>query len=180
MFNQKAYNKAYHRIYQKKYNQEHKEEIKIYREKYAQEHKKEMKMYNKKYAQEHKEEINARIRKRYQKGTVRRRVKSKDSRIKYSNRSSSKYSTYKSNAKQRNLSFNLTFGQFMTFWQKPCAYCNNSIETIGLDRIDNERGYELDNVMPCCRQCNVSRSDYSQIEFIKHCKKVVDNCSELL
>jgi hypothetical protein len=31
-------------------------------------------------------------------------------------------------------------------------------ESIGLDRIDNEQGYELANLRPCCGPCNAIRS----------------------
>ena len=30
-------------------------------------------------------------------------------------------------------------------------------ESIGVDRIDNARGYELDNIRPCCGPCNAIR-----------------------
>lgn len=35
----------------------------------------------------------------------------------------------------------------------------------GLDRIDSSRGHDLDNVVPCCFQCNRSKSDKSLDEF---------------
>jgi hypothetical protein len=31
--------------------------------------------------------------------------------------------------------------------------------TSGLDRIDSDKGYTLDNVVPCCRNCNRAKSD---------------------
>lgn len=43
-----------------------------------------------------------------------------------------------------------------------CHYCGhrNDVEAgIGLDRLDNERGYELDNVVSCCAICNLVRGD---------------------
>lgn len=38
-----------------------------------------------------------------------------------------------------------------------CHYCGDSQKRIGLDRIDNSKGYTLDNVLPCCPTCNVIR-----------------------
>ena len=81
-----------------------------------------------------------------------------------------KYSNYKWGAIQRNLVFNLSFAEFMEFWQKPCYYCGNKIETIGLDRADNKKGYNKNNIVSCCIICNGMKGTLSQDEFIKHCK----------
>lgn len=35
----------------------------------------------------------------------------------------------------------------------------------GLDRRDSSRGYDLDNVVPCCRACNVAKNDMTVDEF---------------
>ena len=59
-----------------------------------------------------------------------------------------KYQTYKDNASCRNIDFNLSFDEFMTFWQGSCEYCGDSIATVGIDRIDNSIGYFIDNLSP--------------------------------
>lgn len=40
-----------------------------------------------------------------------------------------------------------------------CHYCEGPLpETgVGLDRLDNTRGYQLNNVVPCCTLCNMAR-----------------------
>lgn len=42
-----------------------------------------------------------------------------------------------------------------------CFYCNGSLHPtgIGLDRLDNSKGYEETNVVPCCKNCNLLRGD---------------------
>ena len=42
-----------------------------------------------------------------------------------------------------------------------CLYCDGTLPTAGcgLDRIDNSRGYEPGNVVPCCTACNLIRGD---------------------
>jgi len=62
-------------------------------------------------------------------------------------------------AKNRNLSFSLTFEQYLCFTARPCTYCGFKFETAGsgLDRIDNSKGYENDNVTSCCKECNWAR-----------------------
>ena len=76
-----------------------------------------------------------------------------------------KYSRYKSSSKTRGISFNLSFEEFETFWQKPCSYCGNEISTIGIDRIDSSIGYTVLNCSSCCSVCNTIKLDYS-LEFL--------------
>jgi hypothetical protein len=79
---------------------------------------------------------------------------------------------YKGNARVKNIEFSLTFEQFESFWQKPCYYCGMDITTIGLDRVDNAKGYTIDNVVPCCEWCNRQKLGYTQEEFIDHAKRI--------
>ena len=44
-----------------------------------------------------------------------------------------RFCRYKGVAKIRNIPFNLTKEDFIRFWQKPCIYCGQKIDTIGLD-----------------------------------------------
>lgn len=44
--------------------------------------------------------------------------------------------------------------EFEAFWDQPCHYCGDPIETIGLDRVDNAQGYVSGNVVACCAECN--------------------------
>lgn len=83
-----------------------------------------------------------------------------------------KYLNYKDNARERKISFSLTLEQFKTFWQKPCYYCKEEIETIGLDRIDNNKGYVLENCVSCCKTCNFMKGRLSDKYFIVKCKQI--------
>ena len=42
---------------------------------------------------------------------------------------------------------------------KPCTYCGDT-KRIGCDRIDNSKGHTMDNVVPCCVECNNVRNDF--------------------
>lgn len=87
---------------------------------------------------------------------------------------SRKFSTYKHSAVVKGKEFHITKDQFMELWQKPCYYCSASIQTIGIDRVNNERGYTVDNIVPCCKLCNYAKQGLSKAEFVALCMSVVD------
>lgn len=52
-------------------------------------------------------------------------------------------------------------------FSKSCEYCGD-IYDIGADRIDNSKGHTMDNCIPCCWQCNMTRSDRFSYEEMKN------------
>ena len=75
-------------------------------------------------------------------------------------------------AKQRKILFSLTFDQFSEIVVLPCFYCDNKfcqpvIEGSGLDRLDNSKGYEFDNVVSCGYRCNILKLNDLTIEETK-------------
>lgn len=80
--------------------------------------------------------------------------------------------TYKNGAKRRGIDWNLTFDEFLSFWQNDCYYCNEPIETIGLDRLDPSKGYTLKNLVASCEMCNRMKRDYNFEEFIEKIEKI--------
>jgi hypothetical protein len=75
-------------------------------------------------------------------------------------------------AKRRQIKFILSFDDFITERNKPCFYCGNrigppTIEGTGLDRIDNNKGYEPGNIVSCCKVCNQIKGDILTIEETK-------------
>lgn len=75
---------------------------------------------------------------------------------------------YKSNAKVRNISWNLTDSEFLELVNKSCAYCGHTQEYNGIDRIDSNKGYTINNCVPCCSWCNTMKLDHSLEEFLQH------------
>ncbi len=66
--------------------------------------------------------------------------------------------------------FTITLEEYLEFIKKPCYYCNQDISNSsgsGMDRIDNKRGYSLDNVNQCCMDCNRRRGDTMSAEEFK-------------
>ncbi|MHA2279510.1 MAG: hypothetical protein ACXAC5_01275 [Promethearchaeota archaeon] len=92
---------------------------------------------------------------------------------------------YKRGAKDRNLGFNITDKKFFDLTKRPCFYCgcepssvysneafNGDYTYNGVDRIDNTKGYDIENVVPCCGICNMMKKIMSQEDFINKCKEV--------
>jgi hypothetical protein len=85
------------------------------------------------------------------------------------------FNLYKNGAKKRNYEFKITVEDLMEFWRKPCYYCNSDIEYVKIDRVDNKKGYTLDNLVSCCWLCNQMKKAYTKELFINHCIKVSKN-----
>jgi hypothetical protein len=80
------------------------------------------------------------------------------------------YQEYKRTSQRRSHPFDLTFEDFMRFWRNPCHYCGGAIPTIGLDRVDNDVGYQIDNVVSCCEACNKMKHLDTYEGFLSRCR----------
>lgn len=90
-----------------------------------------------------------------------------------------KYKQYQKDAKSRGVSWDLTFDEFLSLASQNCNYCGsepknrhtNESKTEeflyqGIDKIDPTTGYSIENCVPCCYQCNLSKNNYTLIEFL--------------
>lgn len=98
------------------------------------------------------------------------------------------YRAYKNSAENRNYTFNLTKEQFRNITSCSCHYCgiessrkyqpresfNGPYICNGIDRIDNTKGYEIDNVVPCCDICNRAKQCMTYTEFIAWIKRLIE------
>ena len=96
---------------------------------------------------------------------------------------------YVHGASSRGLSYNLSREQFIDITSSPCHYCgvlpyrvsyprNSKAPPYvynGIDRQDNNRGYELDNVVPCCYTCNAIKLDLSIDAMYDHMNRILRN-----
>ena len=89
-----------------------------------------------------------------------------------------RYNMYKKNAKKRNLIFELSKEEFYELTSKPCYYCGDLHNYNGIDRIDSNEGYVLDNCISCCEYCNKMKLDYSAEFWIQHIKKIIKFCGD--
>lgn len=102
------------------------------------------------------------------------------------------YADYKAKASKRNLDWNLSPEEFRELTSKPCRYCgtapateinkNRKLNGIyvcnGVDRRDSTKGYTKENVVPCCRQCNTMKWDYSESEFLSKIREILAHESQ--
>lgn len=88
--------------------------------------------------------------------------------------------SYKRAAKARKIEWLLTDEEFKSFWGKECYYCGESIETIGIDRMDNNKPYVIDNCCSCCTSCNVMKMTLNKDEFLKKIKQILTNLNKKL
>lgn len=76
-----------------------------------------------------------------------------------------RYNNFKGNCKKRKIENFITKLEFDEYLKLPCYYCNE--KSTGLDRIDNNKGYQKDNILPCCIRCNHTRNVYWTVEETK-------------
>ena len=75
------------------------------------------------------------------------------------------FSSYKSRAKRKKLIFNIPSDVFEVLKERPCYFCRTTKEQVGVDRINNVKGYVSGNCVPCCWDCNRSKSNKSLKEY---------------
>ena len=147
---------------------------------YYHKHREERKAYVRKYKEENPKKVRERSHRHYEKIKNNPEYKA---RIKAYNKWHNKtlggiFVRYKSSAKNRGHKFTLTKKDFEKFWQQPCYYCGDEMETVGFDRVDSQKGYTSDNVAPSCWRCNRMKNDDSTQDFIEHCKKIINNLNK--
>lgn len=77
-------------------------------------------------------------------------------------RGKGRFSYVKNHAKRRKLEFTLNESDYYSLINLDCYYCTlpNNVEAgIGLDRLDNNKGYIINNVVSCCIECNYVRGN---------------------
>lgn len=97
------------------------------------------------------------------------------------------YYSYKSSSNRRkngNFEFTIEKEKFKELTKKNCYYCGKEPSTIargdngeyvynGLDRVDNNIGYHLENIVPCCSECNFMKGAKKQEDFLNFIKRLI-------
>jgi len=91
-----------------------------------------------------------------------------------------RFTEAKHSAKKRKIEWTLTLDEYAMLIIMPCYYCANELgepvrRSIGLDRLNSDLGYELNNVVSCCYLCNVVKGMFlTQEEMILVAKTLID------
>ena len=164
----------------KEYRERNKEAIKERAKEYYRVNKNRLKESREKYRKdnvEYMKEYRARNKERLREVNSEYISKSKDKISKkqkeFDSSCNGKFSDYKSCAKQRDIEFIITKEEFSAMWQQPCSYCGLEIFTIGIDRVDNNIGYEINNCISCCSICNTMKLNHSKKEWFDHMIKIL-------
>ncbi len=97
------------------------------------------------------------------KGTPRHRAAARKSSAKRSKTAIGRFTLAKGAAKAKGAEWNMTFNEYKIIAEQPCFYCNSMPPSdytgAWMDRIDFKGSYSLQNVLPCCSDCNWLRQD---------------------
>lgn len=88
------------------------------------------------------------------------------------------YNNYKRGAIKRGFDFELNINEFEKIIHSNCYYCGIEPKQIlnkkgmreqliynGIDRINNDFGYTINNSVPCCKFCNFAKKGFNINEF---------------
>jgi hypothetical protein len=98
------------------------------------------------------------------------------------------FDRYRACSRTRKIEFLLTKKEFRHITKQVCNYCgadpvpsyarNRKIANVvpyicnGIDRVDNMKGYTVDNCVPCCSLCNYMKRGLSFSDFLNHIQKI--------
>ena len=101
------------------------------------------------------------------------------------------FDSYKRAAEKRNYVFEINKEEFIKLTSSNCHYCNRIPEQKsynkpktdyiiynGLDRVDNNLGYTLDNTVTCCMHCNRAKMCLSKNQFLQLISDIYKNIIE--
>lgn len=103
---------------------------------------------------------------------------------------------YKRRAEKKGIEFRLTDDEAFALFDGNCHYCNASPSSNtkiwnrngsnlrevylynGIDRINNDEGYNPQNCVPCCGRCNFGKGDSGADEFLQRIIKIYNHLFE--
>lgn len=78
-------------------------------------------------------------------------------------------------AQVRGIEWNLTDDDAKKMITSPCVYCKHidlEVRVNGIDRLDSNVCYTVENCRPCCKNCNYMKGTYDPISFINMAKRI--------
>lgn len=100
------------------------------------------------------------------------------------------YDRFNKRYSKKGLSCNIKGNELLQLLKSDCHYCGQEPSNVleykqkyfsysfrynGLDRVDSSKGYIRGNVVPCCKKCNLAKSDMSYQDFLNHIIRIYKN-----
>ena len=88
----------------------------------------------------------------------------------------SQYKIYIRSAGDKNLVFDLSQDVYIEKVKEPCYYCGEIDEHKGfngIDRMNQQMGYIVDNCVSCCQMCNYMKRSLSASDFTDRCEHIL-------
>ena len=85
------------------------------------------------------------------------------------------YRVYLRSAEDKKLDFEISQEEFNKIVKETCHYCNviQKRGFNGIDRLDSNKGYVLDNCVSCCKTCNYMKCSLSTDVFLKRIEHIL-------
>jgi hypothetical protein len=86
-------------------------------------------------------------------------------------------SNYRRNAVSKEREWKLTDEEAGKMLTSPCVYCTHidlSKRLNGIDRLNPDGNYTIENTVPCCWTCNYMKGVMDPLTFIEKCKKIAE------
>ena len=100
------------------------------------------------------------------------------------------FRSYQRSSFERDIHFELSIDNFSSLIYADCFYCGEApckimyyrggkehVLVNGVDRVDNSKGYSIENVVPCCARCNYMKHTISMSEFEARISKIYKHLS---
>ncbi len=88
-----------------------------------------------------------------------------------------RYAELVGNSKRRGKELKITCEEYVNMNLDTCYYCDADITSESghrLNRIDNSKGYSVDNVRPCCKICNTIMHNYEIEQLAPRLSKILN------
>ncbi len=85
------------------------------------------------------------------------------------------YQNYKHKSETYGQEFQLSKEEFESIVKQPCGYCGQDGKKgfVGIDRMDSQKGYVIDNCISCCIVCNRMKGSTDNITFLKRIEHIL-------
>lgn len=175
--------------YQKEYREKNKEKLKEYQRRYRKENRerllRQMSEYGKEWykknktrkAQKGKEWSSKPENKQKRVSYVQKYVSKNKEKVRDYNQSfdqsfSGKYRLVLYRHQKRWTTEPITLDEFKQIVVQTCVYCGDKNTSKGIDRVDNDLGYTVENSKSCCKRCNYMKNNRTVTEFLFHIQKI--------